>query len=84
MDAREADGDCAAAAESGDSEAMKMTRWVRGAAVLPAAFWVGVAAAVAEVAENSVEFRGHPIHLLAAGPEKGRRIRNAVWYLVPQ
>jgi pimeloyl-ACP methyl ester carboxylesterase len=74
MDAREADGDCAVAAKSGDSKTMKTTRWVQVSAVLPAAFLVGVAAAVAEIAENSVEFEGHRVHLLSAGPEKGRAV----------
>lgn len=53
---------------------MKRIRWISVSAALSAAFLVGVAAAVAEVAENSVEMQGHPVHLLTAGPEKGRAV----------
>ena len=53
---------------------MKMIRWIYVSAALSAAFLVGVAAAVAEVAENSVEFQGHQVHLLTAGPEKGHAV----------
>jgi len=70
----EAEWDCAAAAKSGDSGPMKMIRWVYVSGVLCAALLMGVAAAVAEVAESSVEFQGHKLHLLTAGPEKGRAV----------
>ena len=53
---------------------MKMIRWIHVSAALSASFLVGVAAAVAEVAENSVEFQGHQVHLLTAGPEKGHAV----------
>ena len=53
---------------------MKMTRWIYGSGALCAALLMGVAAAVAEVAERSVEFQGHETHLLSAGPEKGRAV----------
>jgi len=54
---------------------MKMIRWIHVSAALSAAFFlVGVAAAVAEVAEDSVEFQGHQVHLLTAGPEKGHAV----------
>jgi pimeloyl-ACP methyl ester carboxylesterase len=93
MDSREPKWDCAAAAESGDSVAMKTTRWIYVSGVLSAALWsaalltsaasaaeeVAEAAAAdtaagAEVVEGSVEFKGHQIHLLRAGPEKGRAV----------
>ncbi len=74
MDPREAHWDCAAAAELGNSKAMKMIRWIYVSAALSAALLIAVAAAVAEVAEGSVEFQGHPMHLLTAGPEKGRAV----------
>jgi abhydrolase domain-containing protein 14 len=53
---------------------MKITRWIYASGALFAALLVGVAAAVAEVAERSVEFQGHQVHLLTAGPEKGRAV----------
>ena len=53
---------------------MKIIRWIYVLGVLSAALLMGVAAAVAEVAESSVEFQGHPIHMLRAGPDKGRAI----------
>jgi abhydrolase domain-containing protein 14 len=53
---------------------MKMIRRAQVSAALFAVFLVGVAAAAAEVAENSVEFQGHQVHLLTAGPEKGRAV----------
>ena len=84
MDPRRAHWDCGVAAESGDSQAMKMIRWTdvwgaRSAAMLCAALLcaaplIGAAEAAAEVANRSVEFQGHPIHLLTAGPEKGRAV----------
>jgi pimeloyl-ACP methyl ester carboxylesterase len=51
-----------------------MTRWIYAAGALFAALSMGVATAVAEVAERSVELQGHQIHLLTAGPEKGRAV----------
>ena len=53
---------------------MKIIRWIYGLGVLSAALLMSVAAAVAEVAESSVEFQGHPIHMLRAGPDKGRAV----------
>jgi len=53
---------------------MRMTRWIYAAGALFAALSMGVATAVAEVAERSVELQGHQIHLLTAGPEKGRAV----------
>jgi pimeloyl-ACP methyl ester carboxylesterase len=53
---------------------MKMSRWIRVSSALPVAFLVGVASAVAEIAENSVEFQGHQIHMLTAGPEEGHAV----------
>ncbi|MCH8889975.1 MAG: alpha/beta hydrolase [Myxococcales bacterium] len=53
---------------------MKMIRWIYLSGALAAALLMDVAAAVAEVAENSVEFQGHKLHLLTAGPEKGRAV----------
>ena len=53
---------------------MKMIRWIYVVGVLSATLLMGVAAAVAEVAESSVEFQGHQIHMLKAGPDKGRAI----------
>lgn len=53
---------------------MKMIRWIHVSAALSASCLMGGAAAVAEVAENSVEFQGHEVHLLTAGPEKGRAV----------
>lgn len=58
---------------------MKMIRWIYvsgalSAVLLSAALLMGVAAAGAEIAESSVEFQGHPIHLLSAGPDKGRAV----------
>ena len=53
---------------------MKMIRWIYVSGVLSAALLTGVAVAVAEVAESSVEFQGHEMHLLSAGPKKGRAV----------
>ena len=59
---------------------MTFSRWTRAPIALPAALslsvslWLGVSTAAAEVAESTVEFRGHPVHLLTAGPEKGRAV----------
>ena len=53
---------------------MKMIWWICAAGALFAALSMGVATAVAEVAERSVEFQGHQLHLLTAGPEKGRAV----------
>ena len=53
---------------------MKIIRWIYVLGVLSAALLMSVAAAVAEVAESSVEFKGHQIHMLRAGPDKGRAI----------
>ena len=53
---------------------MKMIRWIYVSGALFAALSMGVAAAVAEVAESSVEFKGHRIHMLRACPDKGRAI----------
>jgi abhydrolase domain-containing protein 14 len=53
---------------------MKIIRWVYLSSVLTAALSIGVATAVAEIAESSVEFQGHKLHLLRAGPEKGRAV----------
>ncbi len=53
---------------------MRMTRWIYAASALFAALSMGVAAAVAEVAERSVEFQGHKLHMLTVGPEKGRTV----------
>ncbi len=53
---------------------MKMIHWIHVSAALSASCLMGGAAAVAEVAENSVEFQGHEVHLLTAGPEKGRAV----------
>ncbi len=53
---------------------MRMTRWIYAAGALFAALSMGVAAAVAEVAERSVEFQGHKLHMLTVGPEKGRAV----------
>ena len=53
---------------------MKIIRWIYVLGVLSAALLMGVAAAVAEVAESSVEFQGHRIHMLRGGPDKGRAI----------
>ncbi len=53
---------------------MKTIRGIYGLGVLSAALLMGVAAAVAEVAESSVELQGHQIHMLRAGPDKGRAI----------
>jgi pimeloyl-ACP methyl ester carboxylesterase len=58
----------------GGSKAMKMIRWIYLLGALPAALLMGAAAAVAEVTESSVEFKGHQIHLLQAGPDKGRAV----------
>jgi abhydrolase domain-containing protein 14 len=66
--------DCATASELGDSKAMKMIRWTYLLSALSAALLMVVAAAAAEVAEGSVEFDGHQLHLLRAGPEKGRAV----------
>jgi abhydrolase domain-containing protein 14 len=74
MDPRETVRDCAAAAKSGDLHAMKTIRWIYASGALFAALLVGVSAAVAEVAERSVEFKGHQLHMLTAGPEKGRAV----------
>lgn len=51
-----------------------MIRWIYLSGALSAALLMGVAAAVAEIAESSVEFQGHKLHLLTAGPEKGRAV----------
>ena len=53
---------------------MKMIRWIYVLSALPAALLMSAAAAVAEVTESSVEFKGHQIHLLRAGPDKGRAV----------
>jgi abhydrolase domain-containing protein 14 len=60
-------------AKPGESKAMKMIRWIYVLGVLAAAFLTGAAAA-AEVKESWVEFQGHKIHLLKAGPDKGRAV----------
>ncbi len=62
------------AAEPGDSKVMKMIRWIYVLGALPAALLMSVEAAVAEVAESSVKFQGHQIHLLRAGPDQGRAV----------
>ncbi|HEX9815071.1 MAG TPA: alpha/beta hydrolase [Myxococcota bacterium] len=36
--------------------------------------WLGASMATAEVSDGSVELQGHKIHLLSAGPEKGRTV----------
>ncbi len=51
-----------------------MIRWIYVLSALPAVLLMGVAAAVAEVTERTVELQGHQIHLLRAGPAKGRAV----------
>jgi abhydrolase domain-containing protein 14 len=58
----------------GELKAMKMIRWIYFSGVLTAALSLGVVAAVAEVADGMVEFQGHKLHVLRAGPEKGRAV----------
>jgi pimeloyl-ACP methyl ester carboxylesterase len=67
---------------------MKTSRWIHARLAPPAALsvslalplsltlllWMGVRVAGAEVSDGSIEFKGHPIHLLKAGPEKGRAV----------
>jgi pimeloyl-ACP methyl ester carboxylesterase len=67
---------------------MKTFRWIRvpiarraapflfcaAALSLAASFGLGVPMAAAEVSDSSVEIKGHPIHLLTAGPEQGRAV----------
>jgi pimeloyl-ACP methyl ester carboxylesterase len=61
---------------------MKKSRWIQASIVLPATlslvvlffFSPGVPVAEAEVSDGWVELQGNKMHLLAAGPEKGRAV----------
>jgi len=53
---------------------MTSFRWVCASVALSAALSPAAAPAAAEVADASVELHGHRIHLLKAGPEKGRAV----------
>jgi len=53
---------------------MKAIRWLYAPVGLYAALSMAAPGVVAEVAESSVQYQGHPIHMLTAGPEKGRAV----------
>ncbi len=55
---------------------MRTLRWLFASGALSAALsaFPPAAPAAAEVADASVEFKGHRIHLLTAGPETGRAV----------
>ena len=53
---------------------MKTLRWIYVSGAMFFAFLVGVSVAVAEITDDWVEIQGHRVHLLTAGPEKGRAV----------
>jgi abhydrolase domain-containing protein 14 len=53
---------------------MKMMRWIYLSGALFAALFMSVSVGVAEATDDWVEMQGHRVHLLSAGPEKGRAV----------
>ena len=53
---------------------MKAIQWICAPVALCAALATTAPPAVAEVGESTVQYQGHPIHMLTDGPEKGRAI----------
>jgi len=59
---------------------MKISRWIQASIALPAALFAvvffspGVPMAAAEVSDAWVELQGNKVHLLVAGPKKGRAV----------